>query len=94
MPRIAAEFRFPELTQAQYDRLIEDFEAAEAADPDLVAERVIHVGMPDGDGWFAFDVWESAEAFQRMGQMLASIFEAHGVVPVPPTVYPVHKTMS
>ena len=94
MARIAAEFRFPELTRAQYDLLIEDFETAEADDPSLVAERVIHVGMPDGDGWLAFDVWESAEAFERMGQLLGPIFEAHGLVPVAPTVYPVHNIMS
>jgi hypothetical protein len=94
MPRIAAEFRFPDMTQAQYDKLIVDFEAAEAADPSLVAERVIHLGMPDGDGWFAFDVWESPEAFERIGQVLGAIFEAHGITPAAPMVYPVHNTMT
>ena len=93
MSRIAAEFRFPEMTETQYDALIADFEAAEAADPSLAAERVIHVAMPDGDGWLAFDVWDSAEAFERLGQTLGPIFMKHGVSPVQPTIYPVHKTM-
>ena len=94
MSRIAAEFRFPEMTEAQYDALISDFEAAEAAVPTLAAERVIHVAMPDGGGWFAFDVWDSAEAFERLGQILGPIFAKHGISPVPPIVYPVHNTMT
>ena len=94
MSRIAAEFRFPDMTEAQYDSLIADFEAAEAADPSLAAERVIHVAMPDGDGWLVFDVWDSAEAFARLGQTLGPIFEKHGISPIRPTVYLVHNTMT
>ena len=41
MSRIAAEFRFPEMTGAQYDALMVDFEAAEAADPTLAAEVAV-----------------------------------------------------
>lgn len=93
MPRIAAEFRFPEMTESQYDALIADFEAAEAADPSLAAERVIHVAMPDDGGWLAFDVWDSAEAFERLGETLGPIFAKHGIPPVQPRVYPVHNTM-
>jgi hypothetical protein len=93
MSRIAAEFRFPAMTEAQYDSLIADFRAAETADPALAAGRVIHVAMPDGDGWLAFDVWDSAEAFERLGQTLGPIFAKHGISPPRPTVYPVHNTM-
>ena len=94
MPRIAAEFRFPAMTQSQYDALISDFELAEAADPGIGEERVIHLAMPDGDGWFVFDVWESPEAFERMGAVLMPIFQQHGMTPTAPKVYPVHHTMS
>ena len=94
MPRIAAAFHFPGLTQEKYDAMIEDFKAAEAADENLAKERVIHVGMPEEGGWFAFDVWESAEAFERLGVALGPIMEKHGITPVAPTVYPVHNTMT
>jgi hypothetical protein len=48
--RIAAAVRFPELTRAQYDLLIDDFEMAEADDQGLAAEWVIHVGI-DNRKW-------------------------------------------
>jgi hypothetical protein len=93
MPRIAAPFNFSEMTPVQYDALIEDYKAAEAADVTLARERVIHVSMPKDGGIFIFDVWESAEALERLGAVLGPLLEKHGVRPARPTVYPVHNTL-
>ena len=94
MSRIAAEFHFPGMTQEQYDQVIGEFNAAEAADPSLADGRVIHVAMPEEGGMFAFDVWETAEAFGRLGEVLGPLFAKHGIAMTEPTIYPVHNTLA
>ncbi len=94
MSRIAADFRFPNMSVEQYDAIIVDFNAAVEADPSLVEGRVIHVAIPEGDGMCIFDVWESGEALQRIGEVLAPLLDKHGVAMVAPIVAPVHATMS
>jgi hypothetical protein len=94
MPRIVATFNFPGVTQEQYDKAIEDFKAAEAADPNFVADRVTHLGMPTEDGWLAIDVWDSPEAFEKLGATLGPILQKHGFPQVAPTVYSVHDSMT
>jgi hypothetical protein len=95
MSKIAVEFHISGMTQELYDKVIVDFEAKDkemAAEGQAATEgRVCHVAMPEEGGWFVFDVWESAEAFGRMGETLMPILAQHGVEMPEPNIYPVHN---
>ena len=84
---IIAVFEVPGMTAGQYDRIIEDLEAAGLGEPE---GRLFHVAGPRGDGWIVVDVWASAQQFERFGQTLMPIVQQLGLTPTP-QVYPVYN---
>ncbi len=75
---------------AEYDRVIQELEAAGQGNP---PGRLSHVGARKGDGYLVVDVWESQEAFDRFGQTLVPLLERVGGRVPTPRIYPVHNTI-
>lgn len=88
MSTITAVFDVPGMTATQYDQVIKDLEAAGAGTPQ---GRLYHVASSKEGGWFAVDVWESAELLNQFAQTLMPIFQKAGVAPPQPQIYPVHN---
>ncbi|MFQ5614834.1 MAG: hypothetical protein ACE5H9_22150 [Anaerolineae bacterium] len=88
---ITAVFEVPGMTAAQYDRVMNDLEAAGQAHPD---GRTYHLASSTDDGWFVVDVWESPEKLESFAGTLMPILQAAGVTPPQPKVYPVHNVIT
>jgi hypothetical protein len=87
MATIVVVFDDPKATSEQYDQIMQELEATGAGSP---AGRLCHVAAPTAGGWYAVDVWESAEHFNRFAQTLMPLLQKRGVG-VQPQVYPCHN---
>ena len=94
---ICAIFEFPGSTMEQYEegtRELNNGQPFRSLSEWPVSGILSHVAGPTPDGWYVVDVWESEEAFQRFGQLLAPILEKVGMPPVAPRVFPVHNLVT
>ncbi len=95
MSRISAAMQMTGMTKDEYDKVMEDFEAADremtAAGKSITKGRVVHVATLEDGGMFIFDVWESAEDFAHMAESLMPILQEHNVSPAQPQIRPVHN---
>jgi hypothetical protein len=48
-----------------------------------------HAAGPTDTGWRVVDVWESAEAFQRFGEVIGPVLQEVGM-PGEPQIFPLH----
>jgi hypothetical protein len=48
-----------------------------------------HAASPTDTGWRVVDVWESAEAFQRFGEVIGPVLQEVGM-PGEPQIFPLH----
>jgi hypothetical protein len=87
MGKVLVHFNIPEMTSKQFDAAWEDLRAAGITSP---AGLIHHTGAADGNNWLVVDVWESAQAFAKFGEILGPILHKHGVDKVVPKVLPVH----
>jgi hypothetical protein len=79
---VALYYEFPGMTQAQYDRIMQ-----EAFNNQLGPGVLSHVTGPTDDGWWALDVFESQEAADQLAKELMPGLQALGVTQ-PPKVTP------
>ena len=79
----AYQFNPASMSASQYTECIARVEAAGAGNP---PGRRYHVAYGLPDHIQIFDVWESAEDFERFGQTLVPILSALGVDPGTPDV--------
>ena len=87
---VAVLYEFTGMTQDQYDRFIQ--EAYEgAAMPGVIS----HAAGPTGDGWWAFDVYESQDAADAIGPPAIEKLREMGVTE-PPTsrTFEVHNALT
>jgi hypothetical protein len=77
---VAVLYEFRGMTQEQYDRFID-----EAYEGEPMPGVVAHAAGPTGDGWWAFDVYESQEAADAIGPPAIERLRGLGVEE-PPTV--------
>ncbi|HYE94857.1 MAG TPA: hypothetical protein VD962_01510 [Rubricoccaceae bacterium] len=87
---ITAYFRVPDMSPAQYDRIIAGLEAAGLGAPE---GRRYHVASLGEDGMTVLDVWDSAEQFAQFGERLMPIVASVGVNPPQPEVRPAHSVI-
>ena len=87
---IAVVFDLPGVTEAQY-ATVRGMLGSELQEGNLV-----HVAGPTEGGWRVVEVWESPEAMGAFFQSAAAgaAFQAAGVSPVQPQVFPVHTLAS
>lgn len=89
-------FEIPGMTQEQYDaiagRLTQERGLKRRSDWP-VEGLVVHAAGPTDGGWRVFDVWESAEAFERFGQHLGPVIAEEGI-DVTPAVFPLHNLVA
>ena len=71
---IAMLYEFPDMTQDHYDRFIAETYGGEPM-PGVLAHAA---GPIEGGGWWAFDVYESQEAADRIGPPAIEKLEAMG----------------
>ena len=85
---ITAYFRVPDMSPAQYDRIIAGLDAAGLAAPD---GRLSHVAWATDGGWRVVDVWASEAQFGRFAETLGPLI---GGVVGPngprPDIHPAH----
>lgn len=87
---IGVVFELPGVTEAQYAT------ARELLGQGLQNGNLVHVAGPTEDGWRVVEVWESPEAMGAFFQSPAAgaAFQAAGVPPVAPQVFPVYALAS
>ena len=83
---VAAIFDLPGVTEAQYANVRGML--GEALQPG----NLVHVAGPTQEGWRVMEVWESPEAMGGFFQSPAAgaAFQAAGIPPAEPVVFPVH----
>lgn len=81
-------FQVPDMTKAQYDRVIKELKAKGLGAP---AGRMYHVASATDDGWLVVDVWESEAKLGKFAETLMPTLVAAGVTPPQPKIYPVHN---
>ena len=93
MALIAAVHHVPTLTQGRYDEVIRRLTGGKSrldSLADLPFEGVlVHVAGQAEDGFWIFDVFESAEAVERFASVMTPIAQAVGIEE-PPTFFPAH----
>lgn len=82
-------FRPESMTADKYDEIIRRLDAAGAGNPE---GRRYHFAFGEGGGSLSvFDVWDSAEQFDRFGQTLMPVLQDVGVDPGEPAVVEIHN---
>ena len=79
-------------TQEQYDKVVArltDGRGLKSLSDWPVEGILAHVAGPTEVGWRVVDVWESAEAFQRFGEVIGPVLEEVGF-PGQPQLFQVH----
>ena len=87
---IAIYFHPPAMSAAQYDDIIKRLDAAGAGQS---AGRLHHSVFGPPDHLMVYDVWDSAESFQKFGETLMPILGEIGVDPGQPEIMPVHNVV-
>jgi hypothetical protein len=94
---ICVMFEFPGMTREQYDEATPEMNNGrpwhELSDWP-VPGVLLHASGAMPDGWYVVDVWESEQALQNFGRVLAPIAEKLGIPPVKPRVFPVHDLIT
>jgi hypothetical protein len=85
----------PGFTQEQYEQVSAELWGQHPMRPDQAPEgMIIHTAGPMPDGWYVYDVWDSAEQFQRFGEervgpaMQAAL--GGEAAPPQPQIYDIH----
>ena len=91
MKKVMVQFTFPNTTLKQYDQAWTECRAAGHANPQGM---IHHVGGQQGNDIVVCDVWESAEAFGKFGDVLMPILKKVGLPAVQPVITPVHYEQS
>ncbi len=87
---VATLYEFRGMTAEIYDRFIEEAYRGEAM-PGVIA----HAAGPTGDGWWAFDVYESQEAADAIGPPAIERLRERGVEEPPSTrTFEVHNALT
>ena len=96
MPVVAV-FQGPTLTRERYEASIRELTggrpSVEKPSDWPVEGLLLHVAGETASGFRVIDVWQSEEAFQRFGEVLAPIMARLGLEEQP-EVYPVHTLVS
>jgi hypothetical protein len=87
---IVAVFEGTDMTEAQYQRVIADLEAAGVGAPD---GRIDYVAAWDGGVFCVVDTWESEEKLNLFADTLFPILDRNGVAPPPPHIYELRNTI-
>src|SRR5687768_1508883 len=87
MKRVLVQFKFPGMPAKKYEQAWDEIRAAGKAN---IPGLIFHVGSAVGDDFVVVDVWESAEAFAKFGEILGPIMAKVGVPQVQPTITPVN----
>jgi len=85
---IAIYFHPPAMSAAQYDDIIKRLDAAGAGQP---AGRLHHSVFGPPDHLMVYDVWDSAESFQKFGETLMPILAEAGLDAGEPQIMPLHN---
>jgi hypothetical protein len=85
---IIAYFRVPDMSPAQYDRIIDGLEAAGLGAPE---GRRYHVAALADEGMTVLDVWDAEELLNRFAERLMPLVASTGVNPPQPEVRPAHN---
>ena len=91
MKKVMVQFNMPGTTVKQFDACWNDLRAAGHSNPKGL---IHHVGGQQGNNLVVSDVWESAEAFNKFGEILMPILQKNGFPNVPPVITPVHYEYS
>jgi hypothetical protein len=90
---IALLMEFPDATQEQYDRIMQQLGMERGSD-DLPRGLIFHVAGPTDKGWQVIDVWESRADFNFfLAQRLGPAIRASGLVPTTPKEIPVYNVL-
>jgi hypothetical protein len=85
---IAIYFHPESMNSAQYDDVMKRLDAAGAGSP---AGRLHHSVFGPPDHLMVYDVWDSAESFQKFGDTLMPILGEVGIDPGQPDIMPLHN---
>ena len=84
-------FDVPGMTPQQYDRVMQDLEAAGHVAP---AGRMHHIASQTDSGWHVVDVWESEEKLEKFAEVLMPTLAKAGVQPPQPKVLRTHNIVN
>lgn len=87
MKKVLVQFNFPNMSSAKYDQAWEEMRKTGNDNPKGL---LYHVGAQQGNNWVVVDVWESAEAFAKFGEVLGPLMAKLGMPQVQPVILPVH----
>ena len=87
---IAVYFHPESMNASQYDETIKRLDAAGAGNP---PGRLHHSCFGPPDHVMVYDVWDSAESFQKFGEALMPILGEMGLDPGQPDIMPVHNVI-
>lgn len=85
---IAIYFHPESMNSAQYDQTIKALDAAGVGNP---AGRLHHSCFGPADHLMVYDVWDSAESFQKFGETLMPILADIGLDAGQPEIMPLHN---
>jgi len=87
---IAIYFHPESMNAAQYDEIMKRLDAAGAGSP---PGRSHHSCFGPADHLMVYDVWDSAESFQKFGETLMPILGEMDLDPGQPDIMPVHNVV-
>ena len=89
MSKVVAIFESNELTQQQYDSILQEMGEVEKS---LSNKRPVHIAYQKGDSFCVIDVWNSEEELNAFaGSAIMPAFEKLGINPPIPQIYPIHR---
>jgi hypothetical protein len=87
---IVAVFEGTDMTEAQYDLLIADLQAAGAGSPD---GRIDHIAAWTEGKFCVVDTWENAGKLNTFAETLFPIMDRIGITPPAPQIFELHNTI-
>ena len=76
------------MSATQYDDIMKRLDAAGAGNP---PGRLHHSAFGPAEQLMVYDVWDSAESFEKFGETLMPILAEVGINPGEPQVMPLHN---